>query len=77
MMWLLQERAGWKSESMARRYAHMSAKHLEPFADRLDVDPDAVVHEDEGKAEVASTPKSPTTAVRPGLRRAAVDRVSR
>lgn len=33
--WVLQELGGWKSESMVRRYAHMSVKHLAPYADRL------------------------------------------
>lgn len=33
--WVLQELGGWKSESMVRRYAHMSVKHLEPYASRL------------------------------------------
>jgi integrase len=33
--WVLQELGGWKSEVMVRRYAHMSVKHLAPFADQL------------------------------------------
>lgn len=33
--WVLQELGGWKSESMVRRYAHMSVKHLAPYADQL------------------------------------------
>ncbi|HEY0447179.1 MAG TPA: tyrosine-type recombinase/integrase, partial [Allosphingosinicella sp.] len=33
--WVLQELGGWKSESMVRRYAHMSVKHLRPYADQL------------------------------------------
>ncbi len=33
--WVLQELRGWKSESMVRRYAHMSVKHLQPYADQL------------------------------------------
>jgi integrase len=33
--WVLQELGGWKSEAMVRRYAHMSAKHLQPYADQL------------------------------------------
>jgi integrase len=33
--WVLQELGGWKSESMVRRYAHMSVKHLEPYASKL------------------------------------------
>ncbi|HEY0149168.1 MAG TPA: hypothetical protein VGB70_09180, partial [Allosphingosinicella sp.] len=34
--WVLQELGGWKSEAMARRYAHLSVKHLQPYADQLD-----------------------------------------
>ena len=33
--WVLQELGGWKSEAMVRRYAHMSVKHLQPYADQL------------------------------------------
>jgi integrase len=33
--WVLQELGGWKSESMVRRYAHISVKHLQPYADQL------------------------------------------
>ncbi len=33
--WVLQELGGWKSEAMVRRYAHMSVKHLQPYADLL------------------------------------------
>ena len=33
--WVLQELGGWKSETMVRRYAHLSVAHLQPFADRL------------------------------------------
>jgi len=33
--WVLQELGGWKSETMVRRYAHISVKHLQPFADQL------------------------------------------
>jgi integrase len=33
--WVLQELGGWKSEPMVRRYAHMSVKHLQPYADQL------------------------------------------
>ena len=33
--WVLQELGGWKSEVMVRRYAHMSVKHLQPYADQL------------------------------------------
>jgi hypothetical protein len=30
-----QELGGWQSSEMARRYAHLSAEHLTPYADRL------------------------------------------
>ncbi|RYD65691.1 MAG: hypothetical protein EOP58_06960 [Sphingomonadales bacterium] len=33
--WVLQELGGWKSDTMVRRYAHMSVKHLQPYADLL------------------------------------------
>jgi len=29
------EPGGWKSESMVRRYAHMSVEHLLPYTDQL------------------------------------------
>ncbi len=31
----LQELGGWESAEMVRRYAHLSADHLAPYADRL------------------------------------------
>jgi integrase len=31
----LQELGGWTTAAMVRRYAHMAAEHLAPFADRL------------------------------------------
>jgi integrase len=31
----LQELGGWESAEMVRRYAHFSAEHLVPYADRL------------------------------------------
>lgn len=34
-IWVLQELGGWKSETMVRRYAHISVKHLQPYADQL------------------------------------------
>jgi integrase len=39
--WVLQELGGWKSETMVRRYAHLSVKHLAPYADQL-IFPDTV-----------------------------------
>ncbi len=32
---VLQEMAGWESEKMARRYAHLATHHLREYADRL------------------------------------------
>jgi integrase len=34
-LYALQELGGWESPEMVRRYAHFSAEHLAPFADRL------------------------------------------
>ena len=34
-LYALQELGGWESPEMVRRYAHLSAEHLAPFADRL------------------------------------------
>ena len=34
-LYALQELGGWESPEMVRRYAHYSAEHLAPFADRL------------------------------------------
>ena len=32
---VLQELGGWESESMVRRYAHLSTEHLAPYADKI------------------------------------------
>lgn len=34
-LFALQELGGWQSPAMVRRYAHLAADHLAPFADRL------------------------------------------
>ena len=34
-MFALQELGGWESAEMVRRYAHLAADHLAPFAERL------------------------------------------
>jgi integrase len=34
-LYALQELGGWESPEMVRRYAHLSADHLTPYADRL------------------------------------------
>lgn len=35
-LFALQELGGWESPEMVRRYAHMAADHLAPYADRLE-----------------------------------------
>lgn len=41
-LFALQEMGGWESSEMVRRYAHLAADHLAPYADRLEslVEPD-------------------------------------
>ena len=34
-LFALQELGGWESAEMVRRYAHLTAEHLAPYADRL------------------------------------------
>jgi len=34
-LFALQELGGWESSEMVRRYAHLAAEHLAPYADRL------------------------------------------
>ena len=34
-LFALQELGGWKSAAMVRRYAHLAADHLAPYAERL------------------------------------------
>src|SRR5205807_10254623 len=34
-LFALQELGGWESPEMVRRYAHLAADHLAPYADRL------------------------------------------
>ena len=34
-LFALQELGGWESPEMVRRYAHLTAEHLAPYADRL------------------------------------------
>jgi len=34
-LYALQELGGWESAEMVRRYAHLAADHLAPFAERL------------------------------------------
>ena len=35
-LFALQELGGWESAEMVRRYAHLAADHLAPYADRLE-----------------------------------------
>jgi uncharacterized protein YutE (UPF0331/DUF86 family) len=34
-LFALQEMGGWQSMDMVRRYAHLAADHLAPFAEKL------------------------------------------
>jgi hypothetical protein len=34
-LFALQELGGWESPEMVRRYAHLAADHLAPYAERL------------------------------------------
>ena len=34
-LFALQELAGWEAAEMVRKYAHLAADHLAPWADRL------------------------------------------
>jgi hypothetical protein len=34
-LFALQELGGWKSAEIVRRYAHLAADHLAPYAERL------------------------------------------
>lgn len=65
--WVLQELGGWKSESMVRRYAHMSVDHLQPYADRLGFEPDLEM-ERVRRSEGAYVTKPPTKLAASGLR---------
>lgn len=58
--WVLQELGGWKSESMVRRYAHMSVKHLQPYADQLTFVPKIREGGEAQKTAEAGGAKSPT-----------------
>lgn len=35
-LFALQELGGWESQEMVRRYAHLAADHLAPYANRLE-----------------------------------------
>jgi integrase len=51
-LFALQELGGWESASMVRRYAHMAAEHLAPYADRLCALRVVGTGEDQSAAEV-------------------------
>ena len=75
--WVLQELGGWKSEAMVRRYAHMSVKHLQPFADQLIFRPDRETPTQPQKSEGGNDTKSPTQPPFRRLRLVAQDGVRR
>lgn len=74
--WVLQELGGWKSESMVRRYAHLSVKHLQPYADQLIFQAEAATAEEVPKSAEAYVTKSPTRVAQGGLRLVACDGIS-
>ena len=65
--WVLQELGGWKSEAMVRRYAHMSVKHLQPYADHLIFRPEGDVPGKSNDCSDAHDTKSPTLPGKPRL----------
>jgi len=74
--WVLQELGGWKSETMVRRYAHLSVKHLQPYADQLIFRADAANAEDAREPAEAYVTKSPTRRANADLQLVACDDVS-
>ncbi|MGV7120457.1 tyrosine-type recombinase/integrase [Sphingopyxis sp. 550A] len=66
--WVLQELGGWKSETMVRRYAHLSVKHLQPYADQLIFAPKIGLSEKVQETAEGNDTKSPTSAPEGGLR---------
>lgn len=71
--WVLQELGGWKSETMVRRYAHLSVKHLQPYADQLNFAPKIGIPEEAQETVGGNDTKSPTSAPAKGLRVVARD----
>lgn len=65
--WVLQELGGWKSEAMVRRYAHMSVKHLQPYADHLIFRPEGDVPEKSNDCSDAHDTELPTLPGKPRL----------
>lgn len=74
--WVLQELGGWKSETMVRRYAHLSVKHLQPYADQLIFRADAAYAEDAREPAEAYVTKSPARRANADLQLVACDGVS-
>ncbi|AMU96594.1 hypothetical protein AOA14_18510 [Sphingopyxis terrae subsp. terrae NBRC 15098] len=74
--WVLQELGGWKSESMVRRYAHLSVKHLQPYADQLTFGSQTGLAGEAQKTAEVHVPKSPPGMARAGLRLVARDGVT-
>jgi integrase/thioredoxin reductase len=54
-LYALQELGGWESSEMVRRYAHLAAEHLAPYADRLCTL--QVVEESAGGTNMSQAPK--------------------
>lgn len=59
-LFALQELGGWESAEMVRRYAHMSADHLAPYADRLEPLRDASTENRGTNLSQAPKEKGPT-----------------
>ena len=66
--WVLQELGGWKSETMVRRYAHLSVKHLQPYADQLIFAPKIGSPGEAQETAEGDDTKSPTQAPEKDLR---------
>lgn len=57
----------WKSESMVRRYVHMSVKHLAPYADRLTIPTTSGEGEKPSVPDLAEGSKNGHSGSRPRL----------
>lgn len=66
--WVLQELGGWKSETMVRRYAHLSVAHLQPFADRLIFEDTPAKAELQREGPVTAGHKNGHSGAKPTLR---------
>jgi integrase len=65
--WVLQELGGWKSAEMVRRYAHMSVKHLQPYADQLILEGTAADSRKALESQNSAEHKSGHSGARPRL----------